>query len=580
MEENKHLASIVTQHRTILPSSLLYIVACLSLLVSSELRSQTLQWANRFGSSMDDQGFCVEVDNMGNIYLSGHYQGTVDFDPGPSVYNLTSVGGRDIFLAKFNPFGTLIWAKSIGSNTDDSGGSIVLDINNYIYLTGYFTGIADFDPSLNVQNLTAVGGQDIFIAKYDSMGIYCWARSIGGTGNEYGRYIILDGSNDIGLTGTLGSTADFDPGPGIMNLNTNGSSDIFFAKFDTTCNLIWAKGIGGTVQDFGYGIATDSLKNVYLTGYFQATTDFDPGPGVQNLIAVGSGDIFIAKYDSNGVYIWAGGMGGSLLDYGFKILAEPSGDFLITGAFENPIDFDPGPGVQNFVSFGGRDIFLAKYNASGNFLWVKQMGGPTDDQGFGLDKDAFGNIYISGYFSATADFDPGPGVQNLISAWAADVYFAKYNFQGDYIWAGGAGSNSADYGYHLVIDNQDNAIVTGFFSNTCDFDPGPGTQNLTSSGITDGFLAKYSSGITGEMKPFELNQILVYPNPTNGNCVVSTNNTEIMQIEIFSSIGRLIYNEKTTESNSVNIELSVSTGIYLFRITTTDGVISRLVEIY
>ncbi|MBW8049614.1 MAG: T9SS type A sorting domain-containing protein [Cytophagales bacterium] len=191
----------------------------------------------------------------------------------------------------------------------------------------------------------------------------------------------------------------------------------------------WAKSIGSTTTDHGNSIATDASGNAYITGYFQDTADFDPGAGVQNLTSVGARDIFFAKYDTNGNYLWAKSIGSTSPDYGYSIATDASGNAYITGSFEDTADFDPGAGVQNLISVGQVDIFFAKYDANGNYLWAKSIGS-TWDRGNSIATDASGNAYITGYFQGTADFDPGAGVQNLTSVGNTDIFFAKYQGSG------------------------------------------------------------------------------------------------------------------------------------------------------
>ncbi|MBW8050176.1 MAG: T9SS type A sorting domain-containing protein [Cytophagales bacterium] len=174
----------------------------------------------------------------------------------------------------------------------------------------------------------------------------------------------------------------------------------------------------------------DASGNAYITGDFYGTADFDPGAGVQNLTSVGVRDIFFAKYDANGNYLWAKSIGGTSADFGNSIATNASGNAYITGFFYGTADFDPGAGVQNLTPVGINDIFFAKYDANGNYLWAKSIGSTSNDAGYSIATDAFGNAYITGFFVATADFDPGAGVQNLTPVGGSDIFFAKYQDSG------------------------------------------------------------------------------------------------------------------------------------------------------
>jgi hypothetical protein len=190
-------------------------------------------------------------------------------------------------------------------------------------------------------------------------------------------------------------------------------------------DFVWAKQMGGTDYDVGQGIAVDMAGNVYTTGYFQGTADFDPGPGSFNLTSTGNEDIFVSKLDSAGNLVWAKQMGGTSGDAGQDIAVDAAGNVYTTGFFYSTVDFDPGPGTFNLTSTGDTDIFVSKLDSAGNFVWAKQMGGTDPDAGYDIAVDAAGNVYTTGYFWGTADFDPGPGSFNLTSAGFSDIFVSK-----------------------------------------------------------------------------------------------------------------------------------------------------------
>ena len=187
-------------------------------------------------------------------------------------------------------------------------------------------------------------------------------------------------------------------------------------------DFVWAKAMGGTSDEYGHGIFVDISGNVYASGYFWGTVDFDPGPGTFNLTSVGSNDIFTSKLDSNGNFVWAKAMGGTSGDQGHGISVDTSGNVYTTGSFFDTVDFDPGPKTFNLTSAGSRDIFISKLDSNGNFAWAKAMGGTSSDLGRGIFVDASCNVYTIGYFSDTVDFDTGLGIFNLTSAGLDDIF--------------------------------------------------------------------------------------------------------------------------------------------------------------
>lgn len=473
------------------------ILSTLTLLtISSSLKAQdaSFDWAKSMGGSNNEVGRSITTDGSGNVYTTGTFQGTADFDPGVGVANLISAGSTDLFIQKLDASGNLIWAKAIGATGAEIGFSITTDVSDNVYTIGSFSGTVDFDPGAGISNLIAVGGSDIFIQKLDSDGNFIWAKAMGGSGNDYGRSITLDASGNVCNTGSFQSTVDFNPGAGVDNLVSAGSNDAFIQKLDTDGNFIWAKAIRGGSNNIGSSIATDLSGNVYTAGSLQGTADFDPGVGVNNLVSAGNTDIFIQKLDASGNFVWAKRMGSWYIDAATSIKTDDLGNIYTTGYYGYTVDFDPGAGTHELESAGFTpyDIFIQKLDASGNFVWAKSMGGSYDDLAYSIALDDAGNIYSTGRFQATADFDPGVGIENLVSAGANDIYVLKLDPSGNYVWAksmGGVGSGS-DIGFSLTVDGSNNIYTTGLYRYTVDFDPGAGVSNLTTAGNDDMFIQK------------------------------------------------------------------------------------------
>jgi len=397
------------------------------------------------------------------------------------------------------------WAKAMGGTSYDDGQSIALDPAGGmdVYTTGSFSGTVDFDPDSAVNfNLTSAGGTDIFISKLDSSGNFVWAKAMGGTYSEEVQAIAIDpaASRDVYTTGSFGGTADFDPdSSGTFNLTAIGFHDLFISKLDSAGNFVWAKVLGGANQDVGLSIALDPAGSgdVYTTGSFQGTVDFDPGAGTFNLTATGFSDIFILKLDASGNFVWAKAMGGAT-DYGRSIALDPtgSGDVYTTGYFSGTADFDPSAAVFNLTS-SGFDIFISKLNSSGNFVWAKAMNGNgngvSDAYSIALDPTGTGDIYTTGVFEGTVDFDPDSAVNfNLTSAGGTDIFISKLDSSGNFVWAKALGGTSEDWGLSVALDPTGSGEVytTGYFKGVADFDPGVGNFNLTSAGGTDIFISK------------------------------------------------------------------------------------------
>ncbi len=450
-----------------------FFILCIVSFPFGTLSAQFYNWAKTIGPSGYNVSFDIEVDQYKNVYITGRLDNNnvVDFDPGPGTANLMPVNyGPDIFFAKYDPMGNYIWAKSIGSTSTDIGYDIAVDNNGNVYITGWFYGTADFDPGIGVANLTPIGDFDIFFAKYDSLGNYIWAKRIGSAGDDRAYGMAVDDNGNIIITGTFQDTVDFDPDTGSANLSSVNWTDIFCAKYNTDGNFIWAKGIGSTGGNTGFSVDVDYIGNVYMSGGFQGTVDFDPDSGISNLSSAGSLDAFFVKFDTAGNFVWANKFGGPGLETGYEIRVDDSGIVYATGV-------------------AASDIFFAKYDASGNNIWLNIMGSSSIDIGRSIAIDDSSNVYLTGVFGDTCDFNPDSIVTNiLVSPSPRGIFFAKYDSSGAYLWAETIGSGGWDLSHSIALDNNRNLYITGEIGGPTDFDPGVGVTTLDQSI----FMAKYS----------------------------------------------------------------------------------------
>ncbi len=454
-----------------------------------------LDWAFGFGGSSSDYPLAMDIDTSNDIYLTGYFRNTVDFDPGTSSANLTSNGNNDIFIAKYDTAGNYLWAIAIGGSSNDRGYDVKTDEHSNVYVVGSFQGTVDFDPGTSSSSHTSNGSNDIFLAKYDSTGSYLWAIAIGGSGNDQGTSLTLDSNGAPHITGLFENTVDFDPGTATANSASNGGQDIFMAKYNANGSHVWSNGIGGTGDDGGYSLDISSDDSIHITGYFENTVDFNPGSGTNNISSTGSKDIFFGKYDRNGNYVWASALTGSDGSLGSELVTDAMGNVLLSGSYFATIDMDPGTGTANLTSNGSHDGFVAKYDRSGKYVWSFTLGGTSLDRLNHISIDALGNILVTGYYKGTVDFNPGTATFNMTSSTNNDAYLAKYTTLGSFVWAASLGSTGYESGFDIIADTSNGVYATGNFGGTADFDPGSGTYNLTSNGGFDGYLMRLEEPI-------------------------------------------------------------------------------------
>jgi hypothetical protein len=446
---------------------------CFGLILTAQSTSaQTLTWAKQIGADAQDQGRSIAIDASGSIYTIGTFSDTVDFDPGIGTYFLTSKGLDDVFISKLDSLGNFMWAGSWGWLNFDLGLSITVDSNGFVYSTGLFQGTADFDPGVGVFNLTApgldafvvkmdastgslvwakqfpfessaiavdpngniitVGKQNgsAFLSKLDASGNPVWTKEFATQSGDCGASsLVLDALGNIYTTGFFDDIVDFDPGLGTYNLVGENFGDAFICKLDADGNFQWAKQLSGNGNESGVTIALDTSGNVYTSGVLNATADFDPGIGIFNLSSAGIGnfDGYISKLNASGDFVWAkqlGGAVGSSLFISSIVLGADNNVYSI-GNFSQTVDFDPGTGTNNLTSSGPYDVFISKLDNNGNFISTLQFAGSGFAEGRSLALDNEGNIFATGNFKATTDFDPNTGVFNLSSVGADDIFIIK-----------------------------------------------------------------------------------------------------------------------------------------------------------
>lgn len=462
-----------------------------------------------------------------------------------------------IIISLFSLFGNaqidLEWAHVINGANYDYGYLLEVDNNENVWSSGYAVKPLLFPPGINPPAGVG-GGADPHLISYDRFGSFRNGFLVGSHGFDAANAMCKDDSNNIYITGIFANnTIDFDPGPGVYSPPLPRSSDCFIAKYDNNGQFIWARWIGTNVggfdnQEDGRGIGVDSLGNVYITGSFQQTVDFDPGPGVYNMTpATLYSDIFLMSLDVNGNFRWAkqiGGLSGVITVEDLEL--DANGDIYVCGELTSDVDFDTGPGVY-VLTHPNRRAYIAKYDNLGNFIWgtlqpagtqylyqidinengrmiaagmfggdiyfaridpstgiviwYRRVTGPGLKGAFCVDQDSLNNIYVGGFFRNAIDIDPGPGSFTITSVGNWDAFFAKYQPNTSFEYAFSFGGISIDQLYDIEVTSPDEIWVTGIIDTEANVDPN-GTyilvDNLPAYAI---FIAKYTASI---ILPIEL----------------------------------------------------------------------------
>jgi hypothetical protein len=385
------------------------------------------------GNSTQNNINSVTTDASGNVYITGRIGGVTDFDPSPNTtFTLSPKGSSGVFISKLDTAGNLVWAFSMGSiSSGNYGNDIAVDAAGDLYVIGSFSGTMDFDPlPASTKTLSSINGSDVFICKYTSAGSLVWANRFGGGGGTWGKALAVDKAQNVYLTGWFNGTADLNPSPAVVNTYSSmGVQDMFVSKLDASGNFVWARQIGGALSERPNAIALDQQANIYLTGSFAGTTDFDPSPGTHTISSLAASNIFLCKLDSAGSFGWAFRVGSSTgdNDAGIGLAISNKSNVYVTGGFYGTVDFDPSPAsTYTLKTLGGIDMFVAQYDSNGNFGWARQMSSPSYDLGQGVAVDADENVYTTGGFYGTVDYDPSPLTSyTLASAGLYDIFISK-----------------------------------------------------------------------------------------------------------------------------------------------------------
>ncbi len=449
--------------------------------------SQTFEWAQTtIGfSNSGEKEIAVDRDGAGNVYIMGTLYGTITFG------SITLYGIGDIYIAKYDLAGVIQWAVKADGTNYLKGYEIACDNAGNSYITGTYIGTATFGTT----TLNSLGGRDIFVAKYNTSGNCLWAKYAGSTSSEWGLTIAIDNSGNSYVAGNFLSTISF----GSSSVTSNGSSDIFLAKYTSAGNFDWAVSGGSGNHDEFAGVTVDPAGNIYLNGTINETANFS------GLILVpdGESDNFIIKYNSNGT--------------------------LARGNTEDGYDAI-GIGVDNNNdSYTLSSYTISKHTSTGNPDWTRSWTSTGIIYGLDIKTDFNGNNYVCGIYYGTASFPP----YSIVSSGGTDIFVAKYNSDGEIQWVNSSGGPGTAYARDISADLAGNAYIAGEYSISENF----GNTILNSRDGIDAFVAKISGGanlITGKVYfDYDNNGIRdmssepVYPNivvsSSPGSSMVSSN---------------------------------------------------------
>ncbi|MCB9256771.1 MAG: SBBP repeat-containing protein [Chitinophagales bacterium] len=562
----------------------------ISFLYFIDLSAQDFAWAKAFlgDSNQMISPSDIAIDSNGDVYTVGIFQGNVDFDPGIAPgeeYYINSFGGDDGFISKLSADGDFLWALSFGTTMhSESVTAVDVDNEGNVYLTGTFIGAQDFDPSPAEHILIAnsskyTNAADIFVLKLNSSGDFLWVKQFSGEENDLSGFLDVGELGNVVISGTFRGTMDFDPGSGqaIYTSSTSNNLDVYLVKLDSDGNYLWAKTIGSEHYDFAGDVFIDTNGDVYLTG---GNSDSAYVTGGAILSSSGLLDIYILKFSPSGVLEYSQTIGGTGGDYGSRIIVDEYGEIYVAGIFSWTVDFDPSStGTYNlsangYFDYSSSNVFILKLNAAGDFAWVKGFGNNSQrEYAWGLDLDSNRDIYLTGSFQQTVDFNSGQAPVILTSdSISTDVYVLKLKNNGDHEWIHRIGATRNDSGNALALDASNNIYVAGFFSNTVNFDPN-GVFNLSANRPLAGFLFKWNQNLsTGIKKERFESELSYFPNPSSGDINIQMNESyPNLSLGVYDIAGQKIEEYSFENQSELKLSLTGPSALYLLHLKNSQG---------
>lgn len=564
--------------------------------------SGTFLWARQFGG-LGSTVYCEQtlaVDNLGNVFAAGSFDGVVDFNPGSATNTLVSNGNMDVFISKLDSQGNYLWANSVGGLQQDEALGLDIDLFKNVIVGGGFRSQVDFDPGSGITTRTAQGFNDAFLMKVDSLGNFQWVNSFGSTSGSLTDEVNNVAVSDDGVvlaTGTYSGMVDFDPSAGSSTLSSL-DVEIYISRFRPNGDFIWVKELSGPGFSWVSGIDLDFRGNIYTTGAINGSFDADPGSGTFTLSASGGYKCFISKLDSNGNYSWARTFAdqGSGNSEPVAIKVDVNGNIFTTGHFSgNANDFDPDAGVLQLFTGGASDVFIHKLNQCLPPLPPKSSTAPfflTICEGESTSLSVLANGSINWFSSNTGTLSLGIGSVFITPALSAGTftYYAdnttctvsplrtsvtvtvnprpsiqivsgsQTTCAGETVTLTALGSSAANYFWNtgssanfIVVSPVITTVYTATASLQGCSDTAATTQNVMNCvGIQDQGIQKQS--------------LKVYPNPAKSYVIIKTE--ELVSCVIISdALGRQVIsvrNDSKEKTMKVDIENLIS-GMYFLK---------------
>lgn len=533
----------------------------------------------------------LQTTANGDVVTVGGFSGVIDIDPGSTTNNVTGDADGSIWIARYSVTGALKWGYAIDGTGIQNANDVDVDEHGNIYVYGTFQNTVDFDASSAVHNMTSTGDFDAYVLKLDSAGQYIWARSISGTGRQLAYDIRCNKNAGFYISGVFKDPTNVHLNGGSYILNSTDAS--FIAKYDLNGNPQWVNQLSTTPR---ISLSkTNGNESVYLATYcklgYLDSVDVDPSAGFRGLVNTSSSatdvlnSLIVACYNGNtGSIKWAGfeqargqARQGFDIEVG-DIETDNNGQPVVAGVFEK--SFATAGGNQMTLSRTGNlwnDAFVVKFDTNGKMLWERKIGTNNQlDWANDIMIDSLNNVWVTGHFVNTCEFDFTSTSRTLTSVGGQDGFVAVYSANNTFLWYGGIQGTENQAGGKLAYRNG-KIYHAGHLFGSADCDITTGTSTLTSAGSSDGFLTIYNTPTAltlGVLHTTAANaQYVVYPNPATDILTIKTDNHINANIIITDAVGKTVLTEAlNAPATDVDVR-SMQTGIYYYKITDGNNII-------
>ena len=494
--------------------------------------SQQFEWAQGVGALGSDVATAIAHDDQGNVYITGNVAGGATFGN-------TYIGGTafEVFMAKYSGTGSLEWAKSYGGLTNEKAQSIAYH-RNFLYVCGFFEGTATFGST----TLTSVGAYDVFIMKTDLEGNVIWAKQAGGVNSEVAYGIAVDDVGNAYVCGTYKTAMS----AGSLNISTtNLFIESFVLSTDANGNFRWVKSTAGNSNNSATGIAYNKNKGISVCGYFDNRLVVD---GTQLNTSSPSYDAYLASFDDNGNLNWAKKAGSSSEDQASAVTCDAQGNTYMVGYYGAEATF----GANTLAFTGWNDLFVAKYDNTGNVLWARSAGGGKLDVANAVTLDNDGNVYIAGLFENYAVFNG-----TAITDSDRGIYLASYDAIGNFRFVQPAGGVQTDAALAITVHNK-KAYIAGYYLFTCYF----GNIGVQMADNNDLFIAAYNIPEVLSVNKLTSENLNVFPNPLLNTLIIQSQET-FTNVALHDVLGKEVFAVSVDNVQQKDIDVShLTSGIY------------------